>query len=105
MTRAGEQVMADSLRDRVMAACSARPGSVEDYPFGDGAAVFRVIGKMFALVTLGPAPGSASLNATRISRPGCVADMPRSPRATTSASGTGTRSSSTARYLRMNCLT
>jgi hypothetical protein len=27
--------MADSLRDRVIAACSAKPGSAEDYPFGD----------------------------------------------------------------------
>jgi predicted DNA-binding protein (MmcQ/YjbR family) len=53
--------MTGSLRDRVIAACSARPGSVEDYPFGDEVAVFRVAGKMFALVTLGQAPGSVSL--------------------------------------------
>ena len=53
--------MTDSLRDRVIAACSARPGSAEDYPFGDEVAVFKVAGKMFALVTLGPAPGSVSL--------------------------------------------
>jgi len=53
--------MAGSRRDRVIAACSAKPGSVEDYPFGDEVAVFRVAGKMFALVTLGPAPGSVSL--------------------------------------------
>ena len=31
--------MADSLRDRVIAACIAKPGSVEDYPFGDEVAV------------------------------------------------------------------
>ncbi len=31
---------------------------VENYPFGDEAAVFKVARKMFALVTLGPAPGS-----------------------------------------------
>jgi predicted DNA-binding protein (MmcQ/YjbR family) len=48
-------------RDEAIAACSARPGSVEDYPFGDEVAVFKVAGKMFALVTLGPAPGSVSL--------------------------------------------
>lgn len=28
-------------RDRVLAACGAKPGSAEDYPFGDGAAVFK----------------------------------------------------------------
>lgn len=53
--------MTDSVRDRVIAACNARPGSVEDYPFGDEVAVFKVAGKMFALVALGPAPGSVSL--------------------------------------------
>lgn len=53
--------MAGSLRDRVIAACSAKPGSVEDYPFGDEVAVFKVAGKMFAMVALGPAPGSVSL--------------------------------------------
>jgi predicted DNA-binding protein (MmcQ/YjbR family) len=54
-------VTADSLRDRVIGACSAKPGSAEDYPFGDEVAVFRVVGKMFVLVTLGPPPGSVSL--------------------------------------------
>ena len=53
--------MTDSPRDRVIAACSAKPGSAEDYPFGDEVAVFKVAGKMFALVTLGPALGSVSL--------------------------------------------
>lgn len=53
--------MTDSPRDRVIAACGAKPGSVEDYPFGDDAAVFKVGGKMFALVALGLAPGSVSL--------------------------------------------
>jgi predicted DNA-binding protein (MmcQ/YjbR family) len=53
--------MAGSWRDRVMMACGAKPGSVEDYPFGDEVAVFKVAGRMFALVSLGPAPGSVSL--------------------------------------------
>ena len=53
--------MGNHPRDEVIAVCSAKPGSVEDYPFGDEVAVFRVAGKMFALVTLGPAPGSVSL--------------------------------------------
>jgi len=85
--RAGEQMTADSLRDRVIGACSAKPGSAEDYPLGDEVAVFRVAGKMFALVTLGPPPAASALDATRISRPGCAAGLPRSRRATTSASG------------------
>jgi YjbR len=42
---------ADSPRDRVMAAYGAKPGSAEDYPFGDEVAVFKVAGKMFALVS------------------------------------------------------
>jgi predicted DNA-binding protein (MmcQ/YjbR family) len=50
-----------SRRDRVLAACGAKPGSAEDYPFGDGAAVFKVAGRMFALVSLGAPPGSVSL--------------------------------------------
>src|SRR6266496_5672177 len=53
--------MAGSWRDRVIMACGAKPGSVEDYPFGDEVAVFKVAGRMFALVSLGPAPGSVSL--------------------------------------------
>ncbi|WP_028925019.1 MmcQ/YjbR family DNA-binding protein [Pseudonocardia acaciae] len=50
-----------SQRDRVIAECGRRPGSAEDYPFGDGVAVFKVAGRMFALVSLGAAPGSVSL--------------------------------------------
>jgi predicted DNA-binding protein (MmcQ/YjbR family) len=53
--------MTRSWRDWVIAACGAKPGAVEDYPFGDDVAVFKVAGKMFALVTLGPLPGSMSL--------------------------------------------
>jgi predicted DNA-binding protein (MmcQ/YjbR family) len=34
---------------------------VEDYPFGDEVAVFKVAGRMFALVPLGPPPESVSL--------------------------------------------
>jgi predicted DNA-binding protein (MmcQ/YjbR family) len=44
-----------------MAACGAKPGSAEDYPFGDEVAVFKVAGRMFALVSLGSPPGSVSL--------------------------------------------
>jgi len=54
-------VMSGSRRDWVMAACQAEPGAVEDYPFGDEVAVFKVVGRMFALVPLGQVPGSVSL--------------------------------------------
>ena len=43
-------MVAGSRRDRVMAACGAKPGSAEDCPFGDEVAVFKVAGRMFALV-------------------------------------------------------
>ncbi len=54
-------MVAGSQRDLVMAACAAKPGSAEDYPFGDEVAVFKVAGRIFALVSLGSAPGSISL--------------------------------------------
>ena len=48
-------------RDQVLDLCSSFPGAHEDYPFGDEAAVFKVGGKMFALVMLTGAPGSVNL--------------------------------------------
>jgi predicted DNA-binding protein (MmcQ/YjbR family) len=48
-------------RDRVIAACAAKQGAAEDYPFGDEVAVFKVVGRMFALVPLGETQGSVSL--------------------------------------------
>jgi predicted DNA-binding protein (MmcQ/YjbR family) len=39
-------------RDEVLRVCGGRPGAVEDYPFGDETAVFKVGGRMFALVPL-----------------------------------------------------
>ena len=53
--------MGNHPRDEVIAVCGAKPGSAEDYPFGDEVAVLKVAGKMFALVRLGPAVGSVSL--------------------------------------------
>lgn len=41
--------------------CSRLPGAVEDYPFGDDVAVFKVGGKMFALVLLSGDPGQVNL--------------------------------------------
>jgi hypothetical protein len=64
-------LVAGSRRDRVMAACGTKPGSVEDYPFGDEVAVFKVADRMFALVSLGPAPGSVSLKCD----PGLAVDL------------------------------
>ena len=54
-------MVSGSRRDRVIEACCALPGSVEDYPFGDEVAVFKVAGRMFALVSLHQSPGSVSL--------------------------------------------
>jgi predicted DNA-binding protein (MmcQ/YjbR family) len=48
-------------RDDVLAVCSSLPGAVEDYPFGDGVAVFKVGGKLFALVPLDDATETVNL--------------------------------------------
>jgi predicted DNA-binding protein (MmcQ/YjbR family) len=48
-------------RDEVLDVCGGLPGAVEDYPFGDGVAVFKVGGRMFALVLLEGSPGSVNL--------------------------------------------
>ncbi len=41
--------------------CLSLPGVVEDYPFGDGVAVFKVGGKMFALTSPAGKPTSVNL--------------------------------------------
>jgi predicted DNA-binding protein (MmcQ/YjbR family) len=48
-------------RDEVLDLCSTLHGAVEDYPFGDEVAVFKVGGKVFALVLLTGDPGSVTL--------------------------------------------
>jgi predicted DNA-binding protein (MmcQ/YjbR family) len=48
-------------RDDVLDLCDSLPGSAEDYPFGDGVAVFKVGGRMFALVSLEGDSGSVNL--------------------------------------------
>ncbi len=98
--------MADSLRDRVITACSAKPGSADDYPFGDEVAVFKVAGKMFVLVTLGPSPCSVSLKCD----PDLAAGLRRRYAAITAGYDLHKRhwntvTLSTARYPRLNCLT
>jgi len=39
--------------EQVFEICGAFPGAVEDYPFGDEVAVFKVGGRMFALIMQG----------------------------------------------------
>ena len=48
-------------RDEILDLCGGLPGAAEDYPFGDEVAVFKVGGKMFALVPLTGEPGSVNL--------------------------------------------
>jgi predicted DNA-binding protein (MmcQ/YjbR family) len=48
-------------RDDVLDLCAGLPGAAEDYPFGEGVAVFKVGGRMFALVPLAGSPGSVNL--------------------------------------------
>ena len=48
-------------RDDVLGLCGRLPGAVEDYPFGDEVAVFKVGGRMFALVSLDGDPGRVNL--------------------------------------------
>ncbi len=46
-------------RDELRAYCLSRPGAEETFPFGDDVAVFKVMGKMFALL---PVSGSLSIS-------------------------------------------
>jgi predicted DNA-binding protein (MmcQ/YjbR family) len=48
-------------RDDVLDLCARQRGAVEDYPFGDSVAVFKVGNRMFALVSLDGNPGSVNL--------------------------------------------
>jgi predicted DNA-binding protein (MmcQ/YjbR family) len=48
-------------RDEVLEFCGSFPEAVEDYPFGDDVAVFKIGGRMFALVTLHDDPGRMTL--------------------------------------------
>jgi predicted DNA-binding protein (MmcQ/YjbR family) len=53
--------MSAVTRDQVLDLCSSLPGAIEDYPFGDDVAVFKVEGKICALVSLAGEPGSVNL--------------------------------------------
>ena len=48
-------------RDDVLAYCNERPSAAETYPFGDGVAVFKIEGRMFAIVSLEGSPGDMTL--------------------------------------------
>ena len=48
-------------RDQLLDLLTGMPGAVEEYPFGDEVAVFKVGGKMFALVSLDGDPGFVNL--------------------------------------------
>jgi predicted DNA-binding protein (MmcQ/YjbR family) len=48
-------------RDDVLDACGCFSGAVEEYPFGDEVAAFKVGGRIFALVSLAGEPGSVNL--------------------------------------------
>ena len=48
-------------RDGVLALCTNLPEAIEDYPFGDDVAEFKIVGKMFALVPLGGEPATMTL--------------------------------------------
>jgi predicted DNA-binding protein (MmcQ/YjbR family) len=48
-------------RDDVITLCLDLARAEETYPFGDGVAVFKVGGRMFALVNLGDGPGVVNL--------------------------------------------
>ena len=48
-------------RERLFEYCGSRPGASEQYPFGDGIAVFKVGGRIFALCSLEREPLSVSL--------------------------------------------
>ncbi len=54
----------EPLESRVICTwCEAKPGSVLEYPFGPEAAVFKVRGKMFALVAMDGPPDYITLKA------------------------------------------
>jgi predicted DNA-binding protein (MmcQ/YjbR family) len=47
--------------DELRHSCLAKPGAVEDFPFGEQVSVFKVAGKMFALSDLDGLPLEVSL--------------------------------------------
>ncbi len=60
MSRSAKHV-SDTTRDTVLAQCAALAGAELCYPFGDDTAVFKVGGKMLALVSLDDTAGRVTL--------------------------------------------
>jgi predicted DNA-binding protein (MmcQ/YjbR family) len=48
-------------RETLRAYCLSRPQAVEDFPFGEDVAVYKVLGKVFALLPVESNPPSISL--------------------------------------------
>jgi predicted DNA-binding protein (MmcQ/YjbR family) len=48
-------------RDELRAHCLAKPSSLEEFPFGEEVAVFKVLGKIFALIPVESKPPRISL--------------------------------------------
>lgn len=66
LDRPGPRLWANCLaehvtRERVCRLCEAMPGSEETHPFGPGVAVYKVGGRMFALLPHGAEPPSVNL--------------------------------------------
>jgi predicted DNA-binding protein (MmcQ/YjbR family) len=48
-------------REELVSYCLSKPGAVETWPFGEGVAVFKVAGKLFALCPVDADPPQVSL--------------------------------------------
>ena len=59
--------------DELRRFCLAKPGTIEDFPFGDEISVFRVVGRIVAISHLGRLPLEVSLK--------CDPDLARTLRA------------------------
>ncbi|MFW5748809.1 MAG: MmcQ/YjbR family DNA-binding protein [Chloroflexota bacterium] len=55
-------------RQTLRAYCASRKGAVEDYPFGPDTLVFKVMGKIFALMPVNPPPVDGPIG----SEPGAI---------------------------------
>jgi predicted DNA-binding protein (MmcQ/YjbR family) len=45
-----------AAREAVLAACARQDGAVLEYPFGPQAAVYKIAGKVFAIIGVEPSP-------------------------------------------------
>jgi hypothetical protein len=93
---------ASMTRDDVLDLCTRLAGAAEDYPFGDEVAVFKVGGRMFALIMLTGSQGFVNLKcdpdlalelrarhpAPSPSSPSCPSRSASSPKSSTSSAFT-----------------